>query len=93
MFAGLTFIALTVCLLFCESPEGRLGYAMSIGALLEQKINTGWKVVWVVNNFKGLELKYGSNRDGYCRTMLLNGDRCLSSITLRITLDIFSETH
>jgi hypothetical protein len=31
---------------------------MSFDALLERKINAGWRVVWVVNYFKGLEVKY-----------------------------------
>ena len=35
MFAELVCIALAVCLLFCESTEGRLGYAMSFETLLE----------------------------------------------------------
>jgi hypothetical protein len=33
---------------------------MSFDILLERKINAGGRVVWKVNIFKGLELKYGS---------------------------------
>ena len=38
MFAELTFIALAVCLLFCESTEGRLADAMSFETLLEMVV-------------------------------------------------------
>jgi hypothetical protein len=62
MFAELVCIALAVCLLFCESVKGRLADVMSIETLLERKINAGSKVVWKVNIFKGLELKYETHK-------------------------------
>jgi hypothetical protein len=62
MFAELMFVALAVCLLFCESAKEQLAHAMSFDTLLEQEINAGSSVVLVVNNFKGLELKYGTHK-------------------------------
>ena len=46
MFAEFVFIALAVCLLFCESAEGRLGYAMSIETLLEMVVIEN-AVIWI----------------------------------------------
>ena len=38
MLTELMFIALVVCLLFCESAKEKFAHAMSIGALLESVV-------------------------------------------------------
>ncbi len=66
---------------------------MSFDTLLEPRIEGNGRVVWVVNNFKGSELKYESYSECSSRTS------CAAVmfemryfITLFITLDIFCDT-
>jgi hypothetical protein len=44
---------------------------MSFDILLERKINAGSRVVWKVNIFKGLELKYESKRENKATKIVL----------------------
>ena len=67
---------------------------MSFGALLEQGIEANGRVVWVVNNFKGSELKYESYSECSSRTSCDVVKFAMRYfITLVITLDIFCDTH
>ena len=46
MLTELMFIALVVCLLFCESAKEKFAHAMSIGTLLESVVIEN-AVIWI----------------------------------------------
>ena len=59
MLAEITGITLVILFLLWTCREGTLADEMSFDTLLEPGNEGNGRVVWVVNIFKGSELKYG----------------------------------
>ena len=80
MLAEITGITQVILFLLWTCREGTLAGEMSFGTLLEQRIETNGRAVWIVNIFKCSELKYGVLKAVSCDSLHVKKRTGLSGV-------------